>query len=101
MLYRPPVGQADRQAEEALLQEPAALQEVRRGLQAAGQRRTGREAAEREVRLARGRLQEGPQGGSRVAPGYPALRMATCLVTGGSGFLGSHLCDALLAKGHR
>jgi dTDP-glucose 4,6-dehydratase len=27
--------------------------------------------------------------------------MGTCIVTGGAGFLGSHMCDHLLANGHR
>jgi dTDP-glucose 4,6-dehydratase len=31
---------------------------------------------------------------------FPA-RMTACLVTGGASFLGSHLCEELLARGHR
>ena len=32
---------------------------------------------------------------------YAQPPMSTCVVSGGAGFLGSHLCDHLLAEGHR
>src|SRR5918994_3609325 len=34
-------------------------------------------------------------------PSLRSRKMSTALVSGGSGFLGSHLCDHLLAHGHR
>ena len=45
---------------------------------------------------ARALARPGPAG----SLGYPPS-VATCLVTGGAGFLGSHLCDELLARGNR
>ena len=32
---------------------------------------------------------------------YDDRPMSTAVVTGGAGFLGSHLCEYLLAQGHR
>ena len=47
-----------------------------------------------------GEYRRSPSASSTRADGYIAP-MATALVTGGAGFLGSHLCDHLLARGHR
>ncbi|MBX4899276.1 UDP-glucuronic acid decarboxylase family protein [Rhizobium bangladeshense] len=42
-----------------------------------------------------------PSGGYSEAKGIPVLRdLGTVLVNGGAGFLGSHLCERLLLRGH-
>jgi len=41
------------------------------------------------------------RGNDRAASSARARQRPTSVVTGGAGFLGSHLCEALLARGHR
>src|SRR5664280_600020 len=61
-----------------------------RGGSAAGRRRVGGGSAGATAAFHRGGL-----------PRVFCEAMSTCLVTGGAGFLGSHLCDELLARGNR
>jgi dTDP-glucose 4,6-dehydratase len=42
-----------------------------------------------------------PRPGGRARSRVSFAAVSTCLVTGGAGFLGSHLCDELLARGNR
>src|SRR5664279_3204580 len=42
-----------------------------------------------------------PRGDTDGCPIGSIVAMTTCVVSGGAGFLGSHLCEHLLGKGHR
>src|SRR5215207_967332 len=83
-----------------VLQVGAALQALPRRLEAARQAglRGAREQA--ALRRDRGRAEARRQVREGLTP-LSCAAMATCLVTGGAGFLGSHLCDELLRRGHR
>jgi dTDP-glucose 4,6-dehydratase len=47
------------------------------------------------------KLRESGLGGGTVERSIASAAMSTCVVTGGAGFLGSHLCEHLLGQGHR
>src|SRR5439155_26993243 len=70
---------------------------IRTGCACAGVGTALATSAAHGTHLAAGRAPLARRGRRR---GYSAP-VSTCLVTGGAGFLGSHLCDELLARGHR
>ena len=74
--------------------EAPTAEEARRGLRAPGRARRVRAG------LTRYPFGQGPPG-DQPRPTIRLDAMTTCVVTGGSGFLGSHLCETLLARGHR
>jgi len=47
------------------------------------------------------KLRELGRGGGTAERPIASAAMSTCVVTGGAGFLGSHLCEHLLGKGHK
>ena len=69
---------------------------------AASRRPASRRSAAAATTSTRARSSGRPPGsGKNLALVVDWRSMPTSLVTGGAGFLGSHLCDALLARGHR
>src|SRR3954454_11570287 len=90
-----------REDQETLLQVAAALQEVPRHVQASREGRARGAPGHAPLRRRARYQQEDAQGRSGPLASISCGRMATCLVTGGAGFLGSHLCDELLARGNR